>query len=242
VRLLALLLVLAAAPRAPAAEAPAEVVVFAAASLKEAFEALVPVFERQHPGTKVKLAFAGSQEHQTQLEHGAPADVWASASPQPMNALAKRGLVGSPVTFARNEPVIVVTRRLVVGAPEVPIGGYTLQIFAAAERKYGAAFRARLDAAIVSRELNVRQVLAKVALEEADAGIVYRTDVPAAKDKILVVLIPAELNVRAEYLIAPVTASKRVALARAFVDLVVSQEGQRRLVAAGFLPGVVAAR
>jgi molybdate transport system substrate-binding protein len=248
---LAGVLVAALAPvRGAGAGATRDLVVFAAASLKEAFEALAPPFEEAHPGTRVRFSFAGSQELRTQLEQGAGADVFAAADLAHMAALEKEGLVTAPRTFARNEPVIVVprgnpagirslldlpkSRRVVVGAPEVPIGRYTARIFEAAGRKHGAALRARLEGSIASRELNVRQVLAKVALGEADAGIVYRTDALAAKDRVEVVVVPADLNVVAEYPIATLTASRQAALARGFVDLVLSGEGQRRLRAAGF--------
>jgi molybdate transport system substrate-binding protein len=232
-------------------EAKKELVVFAAASLREVFEGLVSGFEQSRPGTKVRLNLAGSQELRTQIEQGARADVFASADLKHMATLEKQGVVGKSAVFARNEPVIVVprgnpagihaltdlpkTKRLVVGAPEVPIGGYTVKIFDAAAKKYGGDLRAKLDASIVSRELNVRQVLAKVTLGEADAGIVYRTDAQTAKDKVEVIAIPAELNVIAEYPIAVVKASPEANLARAWVDLVLSREGQRRLTGAGFV-------
>jgi molybdate transport system substrate-binding protein len=229
-----------------------ELVVFAAASLREAFEGLAASFERAHPATEVRLNLAGSQELRTQIEQGARADVFASADLTHMGLLEKQGLVESPATFARNEPAIVVprgnpagihaltdlprTRRLVVGAPQVPIGRYTVEIFAAAARKHGAALRAELEASIVSRELNVRQVLAKVILGEADAGIVYRTDAQAGKGKVEVIPIPPDLNVVAAYPIAVVKGSASPKLARAWLDLVLGPEGQRRLVGAGFLP------
>lgn len=229
-----------------------EIVVFAAASLREAFEALVPAFEKAHPSANLRLNLAGSQELRTQIEQGAQADVFASADAKNMTTLQQQRLVKPSVTFARNEPVIVVargnpvgiraltdlpkTKRLVIGAPEVPIGAYTVKIFDAAAKKYGADLRTKLEASVVSRELNVRQVLAKVTLGEADAGIVYRTDAQAAKDKVEVIAIPAELNVQAEYPIAAVSASKQPALAQAWVELVLSAAGQQRLTSAGFLP------
>jgi molybdate transport system substrate-binding protein len=235
----------------PGEAAGDELVVFAAASLKEAFEALAPVFEKSHPGTKVQLAFAGSQELRTQIEQGARADVFAAADPAHLEALERAGLVTPPRLFARNEPVIVVpagnpagiralpdlprARRLVVGAPEVPIGKYTVRVLEAAGRKLGAAFRAQVEARVVSRELNVRQVLAKVVLGEADAGIVYRTDARAAKDKVEVVTIPPDLNVLCAYPVATLQATKQAALARSWVELLFSAEGQARLRAAGFL-------
>jgi molybdate transport system substrate-binding protein len=248
------------APPARAASSKEELIVFAASSLRDAFEGLAASFENLHPEAQVRLNLAGSQELRIQLEQGARADVFASADTRHMAALQKQALVEKPALFARNEPVIVVphgnpasihafidlpkTRRLVVGAPEVPIGRYTDEIFAAAARKYGGDLRARLQASIVSRELNVRQVLAKVTLGEADAGIVYRTDARAAGDKVEVVAIPPELNVIAEYPMAVVKGAPAVKLARAWVELVLSPEGQRRLVSAGFVavPGQAPAR
>jgi molybdate transport system substrate-binding protein len=254
----ALVVALGWADSARAAPAGNEVVVLAAASLKEVFEGLVPVYEAAHPGVKVRLALAGSQELRTQIEQGAPGDVFASADLAHMGALERQGLVRPPVTFARNEPVVVVpranpaaihsltdlprTRRLVIGAPSVPIGRYTVAIFEAAGRRHGAALRAGLEASVASRELNVRQVLAKVTLGEADAGIVYRTDALSAKDQVQAIAIPAELDQIAEYPIAALSSAVHPALARAWVALVLSPEGQRRLAAAGFLPPAAAAR
>jgi molybdate transport system substrate-binding protein len=227
-----------------------ELVVFAAASLREVFEGLVPAFEASHPEAKVLLNLAGSQELRVQIEQGARVDVFASADLKHMGLLEKQGLVDRPSVFARNEPVIVVpkenpagirsltdlpkSKRLVVGAPEVPIGAYTLRIFDAAGKKYGGDLRARLEASIVSRELNVRQVLAKVTLGEADAGVVYRTDARTAGDRVQVIAIPADLNVLAEYPIAVLGSAPEPALARAWVELVLSRKGQEALVAGGF--------
>jgi molybdate transport system substrate-binding protein len=253
-----LLLLAVALIATPAWSAPGrEVVVFAAASLKEVFGDLGTSFERTHPGVKVQLSLAGSQELRTQIEQGARADVFASADLAHMQALAGAGLVAHPAVFARNEPVIIVprgnpagihaltdlpkSRRVVIGAPAVPIGRYTARIFEAAGKKLGAQFRSKLDAAVVSRELNVRQVLAKVSLGEADAGIVYRTDALNAKDRVELVPIPADLNVIAEYPIAALSASREPALAAELVRLVLAPEGQRRLAAAGFVPAAVAA-
>lgn len=238
---------------AVAAKPPSgDLVVFEAASLKEAFATLAARFEKDHPGAHVVTNTAGSQELRAQIEHGAVADVFASADQRHMNALATEGLVVGPALFACNEPVVVVrgalagalktfadlprAERIVVGAPEVPIGAYTLQIFQKAGASYGADFAARLQAKVVSRELNVRQVLAKVVLGEADAGIVYRSDALAAKGKVAVVPIPAQLNVTAAYPIATLKAAPRPELARAFVDLVRSPAGAAVLREAGFVP------
>jgi molybdate transport system substrate-binding protein len=125
-----------------------------------------------------------------------------------------------------------------MGAAEVPIGAYTDSIFAAAERLYGKAFYQQVIARIRSRELNVRQVLTKVALGEADAGVVYKTDALTMPDKVQMIEIPDQINVVAEYPIAVLQAAPHPDLARAFVKLVLSREGQTALAAAGFGKGV----
>lgn len=245
-------------PSKPAAAtttpAPAEdrLVVFAATSLKDAFTALASEFEHAHAGVEVTFNFAGTQELRTQVEQGAAADVFASADLKHMDALAKAGRVAAPVTFARNEPVIVVAKesadeitgiadlrtagRLVVGLPDVPIGRYTLQILDRASAELGADFRSRVEANIVSREPNVRQVLAKVSLGEAQAGVVYRSDASAAKAEVAVVTIPPEMNVIAEYPIAVVTGALHPNLASEWMALALSPEGRHALSDAGFLP------
>ena len=230
--------------------AAAQLTVFAASSLRDAFQDLGRSFEEQHPGTSVSFNFAGSQELRTQVEHGARADVLASADPRTLHALADAGLALPPQVFARNEPVIVVpagnpagihsladlprARRLVIGAPEVPIGEYTVRILEAASRRYGPAFGAAVEARVASRELNVRQVLGKVALGEADAAIVYRTDALASRGAVEVISIPPELNVVAEYPIAALRGAPSPGLARAFVELVLSSAGRAALARHGF--------
>lgn len=226
-------------------------VVFAAASLRDAFSSLEASFRRAHPDVDLTLEFAGSQELRTQLEHGAQADVFASADQRQMDQLARARLVSNPAVFALNAPVIVVSKgsapairsfedlpsavRIVIGSPEVPIGRYTLQILDRAGARFGKDFRTRVEANVVSRELNVRQVLNKVSLGEAQAGIVYRTDANAAEGRVTVVSIPSDINVIAEYPIALVAAAPHPQLARAWIDLVLSEEGQAVLRNAGFL-------
>ena len=257
----------APAPAAPAkpgtsAEKPAaavaaaagagELVLFEAASLRDAFARLMPRFQSQNAGVKVVVNAAGSQELRAQIEHGAAADVFASADRKHMDALAAQGLVVGPSVFTCNEPVVVVrpalaatirtladlTRvdRIVVGAPEVPIGAYTVEILKKAAVKLGADFPKKLDAKVVSRELNVRQVLAKVRLGEADAGVVYRSDAVAAGGPVAVVAIPPELNVIAEYPIALLKSAPHADLARRWIELVKSPTGAAVLREAGFLP------
>lgn len=241
---------------APAGERT--LVVFAAASLRDAFEALGEGFRRTHDHARVTFNFAGSQELRTQIEHGAAADVFASADRAHMAALARQGLVGQDVIFAHNELVVVVpagdrkmgtfqelpaAERLVIGAPDVPVGRYTGQVLGKAAARW-PGFEQRVMARVVSRELNVRQVLAKVVLGEADAGIVYRTDAAAAAGEVDIIPIPADLNVVAEYPIAVLARSSHStghptgdpALAADWIAYVRSPAGQQVLARAGFVP------
>ena len=237
-----------------------EVVVFAASSLSDVFAGLAVEFERIHPGTKVALHCAGSQQLRLQIAEGAPADVFAAADAEPMDALVQAGRVADVTTFATNSLVIVVAHeararlasfsalpevaRLVVGADAVPIGRYARQMLAAASDKLGADFAARVQSRVVSRELSVRAVLARVALGEADAGIVYRTDVIAAQRAgadIATVEVPSAFQVAAHYPIAVLVGSRRPDLAQAWVALVQSAVGRRALDAAGFVSAAAAA-
>jgi molybdate transport system substrate-binding protein len=229
-----------------------ELQVFAAASLRESFEALKPELAKDHPNVTVVFHFAGSQELRTQIEHGAPADVLATADTKHMAALEEAKQVDASRLFARNEPVVVVPRgstirsfsdlpnapKIVLGLPEVPIGRYTVRIL----EKAGADFKARVEAKVVSREANVKQVLAKVTLGEADAAIVYRTDTRPVADEVEVVTIPPETNVIAEYPIAVVAGAKQADAARAWVELVTSPAGQKVLQEHGFLPVMSASK
>jgi molybdate transport system substrate-binding protein len=229
-------------------------VIFAASSLRDVFGVLGEDFQRSHPGVKVTQNFAGTAELRVQLEHGARADVFASADRRHMDELVRAAHVLNPVIFARNEPVVVVATeaktivrsfsdlplatRIVIGGPDVPIGRYTLQLLdrASAQPGLGADFRRRVEAKVVSRELNVRQVLVKVGLGEAQAGIVYRTDAHAAA--VTVVPIPPEFNVIADYPIASVANAAHPTLARAWTEFVMSAAAQEKLRNAGFLPGM----
>jgi molybdate transport system substrate-binding protein len=218
-----------------------ELRVFAAASLTAAFTELSPVFVRGHPGARVSFNFAGSQALATQLQQSAPADVFASADVTNMQKVA--ALVESPRPFAGNRLEIVVARGnpkgvrgladlgradlvVVLAGPEVPAGRYARQALA------GQGVRV----APRSLEENVKAVVTKVALGSADAGIVYVTDVAAGGDRVDGVAIPSGQNVPAVYPIAVVKATRQPDLARAFVDLVRSEQGQQVLRGHGFLP------
>ena len=244
---------------APAQAAEAgELTVFAAASLREVFQTIALTFEKQHPNLKVRFNFAGSQDLRVQIEQGAKVDVFASADWKHMKTLATQGLVAEPTVFARNLPVVVVPKNnpakvktfadlakvthLVVGAPEVPIGAYAENVFNAAEKLQGKVFAEKVRANVRSRELNVRQVLTKVAMGEGDAGIVYKTDALTMPDKVEIIEIPASINVVAEYPIAALKAAPHAELARDFVKLVLSKEGEKVLGAAGFATGEAQAK
>lgn len=231
----------ASAPAAPPAAQPVELTVFAAASLTDAFRAIAREFEAANPGVTVMYNFAGSQQLAQQLAQGAPADVFASANEAQMRAAVDAGRVAadSVALFARNELVAVaadgtsgVSRledlaapgvKVVLAAGDVPAGRYALAFLdkAAADPAFGAGYRARVEANVVSYEQNVRAVLAKVSLGEADAGIVYVTDVVAAPDSpVRRIEIPDALNVAADYPIAPVSDAQHPDAARRFVEFV----------------------
>ena len=238
--------------RAQATGKPRELVIFAASSLREVFQRLADGFEKTHANVKVRLNFAGSQELRVQIEHGAKADVFASADTKHMQAVLNQRLATGSRIFARNEPVVIVpatnpakltrfadlpkAERIVVGVPEVPIGAYTETILANSEKPYGAKFRDAVVAHIRSRELNVRQVLTKVSQGEADAGIVYKTDALSAKDKVSAIEIPDNVNVVADYPLAVLTAAPEPELAGEWVAAVLGSEGQQVLRNAGFRP------
>jgi len=243
---------------APAPHREDKLVVFAAASLREGFGRMAEEFENSHAGVAIAFNFAGTQEIRSQLEQGAAVDVFASADVRHMSALRDAGRVEAPTVFAENEPVLIVAKekadsirsladlpsveRIVIGAAEVPIGRYTLQILDKASRTFGADFRARVEARVVSRELNARQVLTKVNLGEADAGIVYRGDLTAAGEGSSAVTIPSEINVIAKYPIAVVVGAPHAGIAREWIALVLSDKGQEILRRFGFkAPSIVEA-
>jgi molybdate transport system substrate-binding protein len=223
------------------AGSPTEIKVFAAASLTAAFNQLGERYTAANGGTKVTFNFAGSQALATQIQQGAPADVFASADVPNMDKV--KDLVDTPQNFASNQLRIVVEQgnpkgvktlddlasrdlKVVLAAPEVPAGKYAKQMLDQA----GVTVRP------VSQEDNVKAVMTKVSLGEADAGIVYVTDVTAGGDKVEGVDIPTDQNVTATYPIAAVKASKHQQPAQAFVDLVRSPDGQQVLASFGFLP------
>jgi len=231
------------------------VTVFAAASLTEAFTTIGKSFEQQHPGVTVKFNFAGSQVLATQMEQGAKADVFASADQRWMKYADDKKLLAAPaVVFARNRLVLVTPKsnpggierlqdlarpglKLVLAGRQVPVGAYSRE--ALTRLNSAAGFPRHYDqlalSNLVSEEENVRAVATKVQLREADAGIVYQTDITeSVRPQLRVFEIPDPYNPIAEYPIATVAGGN--ALGGEFVALVMSAEGQAALAARGFLP------
>jgi molybdate transport system substrate-binding protein len=234
-----------------------EVTVFAAASLTVAFEAIGDDLQAANPGLSFTVNFAGSQALVTQLAEGAEADVLASANHAQMNNAVEAGVIdGEPVVFTTNRLAIVVPADnpagitgladlanddidLVLAAPEVPVGQYareTACTAAADPAAYGEGFLEGFSGNIVSNEDNVKAVIAKVQLGEADAGIAYVTDVtPDVAADVQVIEIPDDVNVIAEYPIAPVV-DGNAELAAAFISYLLSPDGQASLAEFGFQP------
>ncbi len=234
------------------------VTVFAAASLSDAFNELAAEFERMNTGVEMRFNFAGSPTLRTQLEQGARADIYASADLAQMSLAKQRGVVVSnEKTFARNSLVVITPKsnpagidiladlkktgiKLVLANADVPVGNYSRRVLTNLEKDpaYGAGFAEAVLRNLVSNESNVKQVVAKVELGEADAGIVYGTDVtPSVASALNRLEIPAAVNVIAEYPIALTKDASNARAAQAFVDFVLSAAGQVVLKKWGFLTG-----
>lgn len=234
-------------------ESSETITVFAAASLTEAFGELAEAFEAEHPGVTVRLSFAGSATLRTQVLEGAPADVFASASPDEVAALKGAGLVAQERALTTNTLVIATGPdgiegfeelaapglRLVLAAEDVPAGRYARESLALADTHgaLGKNFAGRVLANVRSNETNVRATLAKVELGEADAAIVYASDLRAAGENVRTVTIPERFQVAADYRIALLSQSGG---ARAFVAFATSPEGMAMLARHGFEPVGVA--
>ena len=254
----------------------ATITVFAASSLGIAFLEISEAYESNYPGNRVILNFDGSQRLRTQLEHGAAADVFASADWTQMDILQEKALLtGKPATFASNRLVLMVTavgppsaegstgpasqdppsqdmvgdfgsqltflaqpgRKVVLGQPQVPIGRYSEALMEkiAEEPSLGPDLVESLSANVVSRESSVRGVAQKVALGEADGGVTYATDALTEYTSrgVRLVELPDSLAVQATYPVAPLG---RAASASRFIELLLSEQGQRILGKHGFGP------
>ncbi|QXQ98270.1 molybdate ABC transporter substrate-binding protein [Streptomyces sp. WY228] len=217
----------------------ADLTVLAAASLTDVFKEAGAAYEKENPGTRVTFSFAGSQELAAQVKQGAPADALVTADTRTMDGLT--GETGTPAVIAKNRLVIAVGEgnpekvenlkdlsdaklKVVLAAPEVPVGRYSKQILDAQ----------KIEVKPVSQEPNVRAVLSKVELGEADAGIVYKTDAATTTDKVDAIDIPDAENAVASYPAATLKGSKHSEAAAAFVAWLSTPAAQKILQGAGF--------
>lgn len=219
------------------------VTVFAAASLKESFTALGKEFEQEHPGTKVTFSFGGSDSLAASITGGAPADVFASASPKTMAIVTDKGdASGTPATFVRNQLEIATLpgnpdkiaslKDLTRSGLKVVLCDKTVPCGAAAQK---ALDTSKLKLTPVSYEQDVKAALTKVELKEADAAVVYKTDVNAAGDKVEGVDFPESADAVNDYPIVQLKDAPNAEAAKAFIALVQSADGQKVLTEAGFL-------
>jgi molybdate transport system substrate-binding protein len=238
--------------------APLTLNVFAAASLQAAFTKIGTQFHTAHSNVTTTFNFAGSDALATQINQGAPADVFASANTAQMDVVVKASSAdGTAVkTFAHNRLVVVLPMnnpgnittlqdlakpgvKVVLAAKTVPVGGYALTFLtkASADPSFGTSYQANVLKNVVSYEADVKSVLAKVSLGEADAGIVYTTDAETAADTTMNLDVPDALNVIATYPIGVVKVSKNATVAQQFVDYVAGADGQAVLASYGFVAG-----
>ena len=221
-----------------------QLVVFAATSLTDAFDKIGAQFEKAHPGVTVKFNYNGSSSLATSITQGAPADVFASASPTNMKTVTDASMAsGTPQNFASNQAEIIVESgnphhiksvsdlanpkiKVVVCAPDVPCGALAQAVF----KNAGVTVKP------VSEETNVGGVITKVTLGEADAGVVYVTDVKANESKADGVPIPPDQNQTTQYPIAEIKDAPNHTAAAAFISYVLGPDGQKVLASYGFLP------
>jgi molybdate transport system substrate-binding protein len=229
--------------------------VLAASSLTAAFGELGKIFEERNEGVEVKQSFGASSDLLAQIQQGAPADVFASAAEEEMDTAVKDGLVaGKPQIFVKNREVIMVPKdnpanieslqdltkpdiKLVLAQKDVPAADYAVEILGKANAEYGEDFEKDVLSNVVSREADVRASVNRVVVGDADATFGYASDyTPDIKDRVKVVPIPPNLNIIATYPIASLKDAKDLDLAKKWVDLVTSKEGQRVLEKWNFEP------
>lgn len=229
--------------------------VLAASSLTDAFGELATTFEERNPGVTVRQSFESSATLLAQIQQGAPADVFASASEEEMDTAVRDNLVeGEPEIFVKNREVVMVPKdnpanirnlrdvanrdvRLVLAEDGVPAADYALEILDNADGEYGSGFKRDVLSNVVSREADVRAAVNRVVVGDADATFGYASDhTPDIRDRVEVVPIPSDLNIVATYPVAALGDAKKPRLAREWVELVTSEEGQRVLDEWGFEP------
>ena len=229
--------------------------ILAASSLTDAFGELGRMFEEQNQGVMVKQSFESSSTLLAQIQQGAPSDVFASAATEEMDTAVKDGLVaGEPQVFVKNREIIMVPKdnpagiekfqdvarpgvKLVLAQKDVPAADYAVEILGKANEEYGANFKKDVLSNVVSRESDVRASVNRVVVGDADATFGYASDyTPDIRDKVDIVPIPPDLNIIATYPVAALKDAKDPELAKKWVDLVTSDEGQRVLEKWNFEP------
>ncbi|HEX6269620.1 MAG TPA: molybdate ABC transporter substrate-binding protein [Anaerolineales bacterium] len=252
IAVLSLILVACSGPNV--SSTPRTLTVYAAASLTDAFAEIGQAFEAEHSGVTVVFNFGGSQNLRTQIEQGAPADVFAAGNTKEMDTLVDQNLIEetAPKGFLTNQLVVILPKnnpagitsledlrmpslKLVLAAEVVPAGRYARQVLDNLNALFGADYKDKVLANVVSNEDNIRQAVTKVQLGEADASIVYVSDAVAVPE-LQKIKIPANVNVIAEYPIAPLVESVNSDLADEFIVYVLSPEGQATLKKWGFTP------
>jgi molybdate transport system substrate-binding protein len=225
----------------PADAGPHSLTVFAASSLTEAFTTIKAQFEKAHPGTSVTFSFGASSDLSAQIAQGAPADVFASASPKNMNSVVSAGDASNPANFVSNTLEIAVppsnpakitsvkdlakpSVKVAICNPAVPCGAVAAQVFT----------KAKIKVKPKASLADVKSTLAAVESGEVDAGCVYVTDVRSAGSKVKGIKIPANINASTEYPIVALKHAKNPSLAKAFVSYVQSAAGRKVLTADGF--------
>jgi len=248
-------------PTTAPAPAPVTLNIFAASSLKTSFTDIQTQYQQAHPSVKIIYNFAGSQALVTQITQGAPSDVFAAADQKNMQKVSTAGLATNPQTFADNTLAVIIPAsnpahittlkdlankgvKIDVAASTVPVGSYTLQVLDKAGKSsdYGSAYESAVKANFVSQETEDSAIVQKVELNEVDAGIVYATDVTAAAaSKVTSIAIPSTLNIVAQYPITVLKNSKNASAAQAFVQYILSSDGQAILAKYHFLPPTASA-
>jgi molybdate transport system substrate-binding protein len=229
--------------------------IFAASSLIDAFGELANRYEEQNPGVKVKQSFESSSTLLTQIQQGAPADVFASAAQEEMDTAVKDGLIaGEPEVFVKNREIIMVPEdnparieefrdvakpgvKLALAQKDVPAADYAIEILGKANAQYGSSFKKDVLSNVVSREADVRASVNRVVVGDADATFGYASDYTVdIRDRVKVVQIPPDLNIIATYPIAVLKGAEDPERTKKWVELVTSEEGQRVLEKWNFEP------
>jgi molybdate transport system substrate-binding protein len=239
----------------PTAIQQVKLTVFAAASLTESFNAIAKAYSADHPGISIIYNFAGSQQLAQQIAQGAEAEVFASAGQSPMQAVIKTGRIQTSEVkpFATNQLVVILPKdnpakvaslldlarpglKIILAAQNVPAGEYAQQFLknAGRDETLGTDYASNVSKNVVSFEDNVKNVVSKIQLGEADAGIVYQTDAISAKGQVQQLPIPAKLNVLAEYPLAVLQDAHQPEAARDFIRFILSPDGQEILASYGF--------